>query len=351
MPPFLIMTYPDIVAPETSSPDSRASRLAVEGRPPLSEARANPKRELVRGRPRLTEAFVRRLLPCLLDPASPPVRSPSSLSAVHDLYDLYDHGPRAVPVTLRCGEETRSRDGFDDYIELREKDRSGTRDSPLVEGFCTMAKTRSSTGNTPRKGASVSGSGTPAKATSTATDLAAAAAAGINGGGMTSRRTASTDSDSSSGASSSNSPSDGGSFFSRTSHSTAGTSPTPSIMAPRKGWSSAQAEVIPRPSHVDPSAPLSPEPLSSDALASRLPDKAFDLDPDFVPHPEDPYCLRHAEFGYDENERYRWTSGQGTGTEAWKQDEQIEPPYYTYLTTYLSYLLLILIGYVVLASR
>lgn len=178
----------------------------------------------------------------------------------------------------------------------------------------------------------------------------------------TAARTASLDSVSSKASSS-----DDSILSKASSSSTANTSLSPSvILAPRKGWASAASELRPRPSHVDRSAPLTPLPPHSSGLATRPPDRAFDHDPDYVPYPDDPYCLRHAEFGHDENQQYRWTGYYKAGREATgrtrdgkaevpvedvKTSEPLqEPSLYIYLVTYSSYLMLIVVGSVPLLS-
>ncbi|KAI9601070.1 hypothetical protein H4Q26_000868 [Puccinia striiformis f. sp. tritici PST-130] len=96
---------------------------------------------------------------------------------------------------------------------------------------------------------------------------------------------------------------------------------------------------------------LSVDPPRSQQLAHRLPARSFDSDPDFIPYPDDPNCLRHAEFGFDPNEQdFMWTS-QFKQPSTVKSDKQHDlsaedAGYFTYLTTYWSYVLVILIGHV-----
>ena len=136
--------------------------------------------------------------------------------------------------------------------------------------------------------------------------------------------------------------------------------PLPSNQVPRLGWSSAQAECIPRPCHVDPLAPVYVDPLPSDVLAHTKPTKAFDLDPDWIPYPDDPHSLRHGEYGHDLDEAFRWTSvfrpdpemtdGTRDGesvkvpVESILQDEMVEPPYWVYISVYISFVILLLFG-------
>ncbi|KAA1127225.1 serine palmitoyltransferase component [Puccinia graminis f. sp. tritici] len=93
---------------------------------------------------------------------------------------------------------------------------------------------------------------------------------------------------------------------------------------------------------------LSSHPPRSKQLLNQSPARSFDLDPDFVPFPDDPHCLRHAEFGYDPNEHdFMWVSRFTPSTNTKKQEISAEDAgYFTYLTTYWSYLLVFLIGHV-----
>lgn len=83
----------------------------------------------------------------------------------------------------------------------------------------------------------------------------------------------------------------------------------------------------------------------ADARTQR-PARAFDAEPNWIPYPEDKDCLKHAEFGFCEEQDYRYTS-QWRG---WEADDlkvtEEEPSLLTYLTTYLSYIILIIIGHV-----
>lgn len=94
------------------------------------------------------------------------------------------------------------------------------------------------------------------------------------------------------------------------------------------------------------STPLrSVAPPPKDAL-SITPWRKFDVDPSFVPFPSDPHCLRHSEYGHCENEDYRYTSHwRGAEEDNLKVVEE-DPSLYTYLATYVSYLILIVVGHV-----
>lgn len=76
-----------------------------------------------------------------------------------------------------------------------------------------------------------------------------------------------------------------------------------------------------------------------------LPTRHFDKDPFYVPEElkNDPTATLHAEFGYS-NEKYEYKSQyrQSTGVGG---EEIEEPSHFIYLTTYISYLLLIVIGH------
>ncbi|KAM0746045.1 PLP-dependent transferase [Meredithblackwellia eburnea MCA 4105] len=82
-------------------------------------------------------------------------------------------------------------------------------------------------------------------------------------------------------------------------------------------------------------------PLPSSVSASRAPTRSYDKD--FTPDPNDPYSLRHSEFGFDDNQQHRTTSRHMPGTSLAAHDE--EPSIWVYLGTYLSYALLICIGH------
>lgn len=75
------------------------------------------------------------------------------------------------------------------------------------------------------------------------------------------------------------------------------------------------------------------------------PARHYDADPFYVPPAlkDDPHALRHAEFGYSGG-KYEYTSefrqSSGVGGE-----ELEEPSHFIYLTTYISYIFLILIGH------
>jgi serine palmitoyltransferase len=79
-------------------------------------------------------------------------------------------------------------------------------------------------------------------------------------------------------------------------------------------------------------------------------DSNFDDSDDHLdrsPHPpnsEQVFTTRHSEFGHCANETYRHTSGYVQGTAIMPHVEE-DPPYYILLTTYFSYLLMILFGH------
>lgn len=81
------------------------------------------------------------------------------------------------------------------------------------------------------------------------------------------------------------------------------------------------------------------------ALTQKL-QRSFDADPSWIPYPEDVDCLKHAEFGHCEEQDYRYTSEW----RGWEADNLVdvpeEPSLATFLTTYLSYIVLIVIGHV-----
>ena len=80
--------------------------------------------------------------------------------------------------------------------------------------------------------------------------------------------------------------------------------------------------------------------------ASQLPPaRHFDADPFYVPPAlqGDPHALRHSEYGYS-NEKYEYTSQFRKRIGAGGEDIE-EPSHLTYLTTYVSYLVLIIIGH------
>ncbi|SCV69186.1 BQ2448_2206 [Microbotryum intermedium] len=84
-----------------------------------------------------------------------------------------------------------------------------------------------------------------------------------------------------------------------------------------------------------------PMPLSSAVSATRPVTRAFDID--FVPNPQDPYSLRHSEYGYDVDPAHRTISQYTPGDDLSASEE--EPSVLHYLFTYVSYALLILIGH------
>lgn len=73
-------------------------------------------------------------------------------------------------------------------------------------------------------------------------------------------------------------------------------------------------------------------PTPSHISASRPPTTAFDVD--FIPDPEDPYSLRHSEYGYDVDPAHRTVSRHTPGMSLKASDE--EPSVWVYLQTYLS---------------
>lgn len=84
-------------------------------------------------------------------------------------------------------------------------------------------------------------------------------------------------------------------------------------------------------------------PLPSHLAASLPPTVSFDDDPSWIPHPADPWSLKHSEFGHCDNQKFRATSVFTPGTSLVPIEE--EPSYFVYLATYYSYLLLIVIGH------
>ncbi|GAA5902784.1 hypothetical protein JCM6882_004066, partial [Rhodosporidiobolus microsporus] len=82
-------------------------------------------------------------------------------------------------------------------------------------------------------------------------------------------------------------------------------------------------------------------PTPSHITASRPPTTSFDVD--FIPNPEDPYSLRHSEYGYDVDPAHRTISQYTPGTSLKASDE--EPSVWIYLQTYLSYAMLIILGH------
>lgn len=81
-------------------------------------------------------------------------------------------------------------------------------------------------------------------------------------------------------------------------------------------------------------------------------DDAFDVDndetgllrPSVPPTSEEVFTTRHVEFGHDAHPEYRYTH-EFTPGERFEQAKEEEPPYYILLTTYLSYLIFIVIGH------
>lgn len=85
-------------------------------------------------------------------------------------------------------------------------------------------------------------------------------------------------------------------------------------------------------------------PFPSHLSADLPPTTSFDDDPSYIPHPEDPHSLRHAEFGHCEDQRYRATSVWTRGSSL--APVEGSPSAFTWLATYYSYLFLIVIGHV-----
>ncbi|KAL7342166.1 serine palmitoyltransferase 2 [Rhodotorula toruloides] len=83
-------------------------------------------------------------------------------------------------------------------------------------------------------------------------------------------------------------------------------------------------------------------PTPSHISATRPPTTSFDVD--FIPNPQDPYSLRHSEYGYDLDPAHR-TISQHTPGVSLKASEE-EPSVWVYLQTYLSYAILIVIGHI-----
>ncbi|QRV98527.1 aminotransferase class I and II protein [Ceratobasidium sp. AG-Ba] len=62
------------------------------------------------------------------------------------------------------------------------------------------------------------------------------------------------------------------------------------------------------------------------------------------PTSENVFTTRHVEFGHCSDERYRHTSAHPSG-QPFKHTEEQDPPYYVLLSTYISYVVLIVIGH------
>ncbi|GAA6042502.1 hypothetical protein JCM8097_003062 [Rhodosporidiobolus ruineniae] len=82
-------------------------------------------------------------------------------------------------------------------------------------------------------------------------------------------------------------------------------------------------------------------PTPSQIAAARPPTTSFDVD--FIPNPDDPYSLRHSEYGYDVDPAHRTISRHTPGMSLKASDE--EPSVWVYLQTYLSYAMLIILGH------
>ncbi|GAA6021470.1 hypothetical protein JCM11491_006506 [Sporobolomyces phaffii] len=82
-------------------------------------------------------------------------------------------------------------------------------------------------------------------------------------------------------------------------------------------------------------------PTPSSVSATQPPTTSFDVD--FIPDPQDPYSLRHSEYGYDVNPAHRTTSQWNPNTSLKASDE--EPSIWIYLQTFISYALLIVLGH------
>lgn len=63
------------------------------------------------------------------------------------------------------------------------------------------------------------------------------------------------------------------------------------------------------------------------------------------PTSEQTFSTVHTEFGHCANEAYRHTSAHPRGTPV-KGHVELDPPYYVLLSTYVSYMLLIVIGHI-----
>jgi serine palmitoyltransferase len=83
------------------------------------------------------------------------------------------------------------------------------------------------------------------------------------------------------------------------------------------------------------------------SISATLPlSETFDStqDVDFIPFPNDPYSLRHSEYGYDINPAHRTTSiYHPDGLSAIATSE--EPGLLVYFATYMSYAMLIVVGH------
>lgn len=92
-------------------------------------------------------------------------------------------------------------------------------------------------------------------------------------------------------------------------------------------------------------------PPNSKQLINQPPTKSFDQNPNFIPpttnHQHQDSLLRHSEFGFDPNELdFCWTSQFNPhSTSNTPNHSPEDAPYFTYLTTYWSYLLVFLIGH------
>lgn len=106
------------------------------------------------------------------------------------------------------------------------------------------------------------------------------------------------------------------------------------------GWYIGQAQSKP---NVHSHQSLYHQPLHSSFLVNKLPNRAFDLDPNFLPRPLDPHCLRHSEFGHAADEaEFLWESK--FRPDDTPEHENEDAGYFTYLTAYWSYLLVFVIG-------
>ncbi|KAK4702609.1 serine palmitoyltransferase, partial [Phenoliferia sp. Uapishka_3] len=76
--------------------------------------------------------------------------------------------------------------------------------------------------------------------------------------------------------------------------------------------------------------------------ATRAPTRVFDED--WTPNPEDPYSLRHSEYGHDTNPDHRSDSKFGE-QKGYLGDKVEEPVMWIYLLTYISYSLLQMFGH------
>ena len=72
-------------------------------------------------------------------------------------------------------------------------------------------------------------------------------------------------------------------------------------------------------------------------------DDVLDVPP-YPPTSQQTFTTKHSEFGHCSNEAYRYTSSYKPGKASTSHVEE-DPPYYILITTYLSYLILIVLGH------